>query len=145
MAVRRCGHCRGYFKEMWYVSSIEAFCSEECTLAKGRKRSALVRSSNSDEIPPAVRQLVLKRDRSCQLCGSTRSLHVHHIYYRSEAPAQWRHDPSNLIVLCLEDHDLVHSNKRKFQRHLLDLMAKRGYSLNYDQAEEAGHPMKEQG
>lgn len=104
-------------------------------MAKRSKRSSAARQPSRDGIPEDVRQLVLKRDLVCQLCESTINLHVHHIFYRSEAPIEWRHDPSNLVVLCAEDHDLVHSDKARYQRLLLDKMARRGYSSSYTHPE----------
>jgi 5-methylcytosine-specific restriction endonuclease McrA len=63
-------------------------------------------------IPAATYAAVLARDRCCRLCGIERNLHVHHINYRSQGGND---DPHNLIVLCLEHHDLVHSNKHQWQ------------------------------
>lgn len=110
------------------MSSVEAFCSEGCALAKSNRRSSVARRPSAQGIPDVVHQAVLDRDVSCQMCGSKRNLHVHHIYYRSEALIEWRHDEANLIVLCRDDHDLVHSDKGKYQRKLLDKMKKKGYA-----------------
>jgi hypothetical protein len=52
-------------------------------------------------------QLVLKRDKCCQRCGSTERPHVHHIY-----PYAWypnlRTEPTNGIVLCNDCHRAYH-------------------------------------
>ena len=53
------------------------------------------------------------------MCGTNRNLHVHHIRYRSEGGD---HHERNLITLCLTDHDLVHSNKRRWQPILTETM-----------------------
>ena len=110
------------------MSAVEAFCSEVCALEKRNQRSKVAREPSKDGIPEDVRKKVLRRDSVCQMCEATSNLHVHHIRYRSEAPIEWRHDPSNLIVLCVLDHDLVHSNKGMYQQILLDKMARRGYA-----------------
>ena len=51
---------------------------------------------------------VLKRDKSCQRCGTTDRLHVHHIY-----PYAWhpnlRTEPTNGIVLCNDCHRAYHN------------------------------------
>ena len=143
MPSRRCAQCKTYSKDMWYESPIEAFCSEECAFDKRNKRSSAASQPSRDDIPEEVRQYVLKRDSVCQLCQSTRDLHVHHIFYRSEAAIEWRHDPSNLIVLCAIDHDLVHSDKTTYQRLLVDKMARKGYSVDYVQAKTNGRPTLE--
>lgn len=56
----------------------------------------------------------------CVFCGTTYSLHYHHIYYRSERK-DLIDEPSNGIMLCEEHHRLVHSNKRKYQPILLEI------------------------
>ena len=53
----------------------------------------------------------------CQLCGSTCWLEIHHIVYRSENGSN---DERNLIRLCKKCHEMVHSNKKKWQKFLLD-------------------------
>ncbi len=54
---------------------------------------------------------VLQRDGwRCRLCGRRNTLHVHHIVFRSRKGST--DDASNLITLCLRDHELVHSHKR---------------------------------
>lgn len=47
----------------------------------------------------------------CVFCGTRDALHVHHIVYRSQGGED---EPSNLIVLCAEHHDKVHSDKRRW-------------------------------
>jgi 5-methylcytosine-specific restriction endonuclease McrA len=54
----------------------------------------------------------------CQLCGSTNNLHIHHIIYRSQLGKTHRF---NLIRLCNDCHNLVHSNKAKYKPILIDL------------------------
>ncbi len=47
----------------------------------------------------------------CQICGSRKNLHVHHIKTRGAGGTD---DPENLVLLCAIHHDMVH-------RGLLDL------------------------
>jgi len=54
---------------------------------------------------------VIERDKCCIMCGSYNWLQVHHVKYRSQGG---KHELDNLVLLCKEHHDLVHSNKRKF-------------------------------
>ena len=60
---------------------------------------------------------IVEEQRYCQLCGSTNWLEIHHIMYRSQGG---NNDERNLIRLCKKCHEMVHSNKRKWQRFLLD-------------------------
>ena len=60
------------------------------------------------DIPPATRRLVLRRQHGkCAVpsCRFTRFLHVHHIQLRSE---EGTHDESNLVALCSSHHAAVH-------------------------------------
>jgi len=68
---------------------------------------------------PKVRDLVKKRDGNwCLLCGvSIKGLHLHRVEYGSQGGKYEKH---NCIQLCSRDHELVHSNKRKWQPLLLD-------------------------
>ena len=69
---------------------------------------------------------VYKRDNECcrfPLCGK-KNIELHHIYYRSERK-DLIDEPSNCIMLCSEHHKLVHSNKKKYQPMLLEIMAQK--------------------
>ena len=50
---------------------------------------------------------VKKRDKHCQFCESTESLHAHHIFPRSRMP-QLRYNLENGITLCQPCHVQVH-------------------------------------
>lgn len=78
------------------------------------------------DIPAATRKLVLERDRNrCRWCGRTNGgLHLHHIVYRSGGGGH--HSPDILITLCPQHHQLVHSDKRRYQPLLFELMGKPG-------------------
>lgn len=67
---------------------------------------------------------VFERDNGCcRLCGKSQNLCLHHIIYRSKSKALID-VPSNCIMLCMECHLLVHSNKRKYQPILLEIVKK---------------------
>lgn len=64
---------------------------------------------------------VYERDNGrCRLCGKN-IIELHHIYYRSERK-DLIDEPSNCIMLCNEHHRLVHSNKKKYQPLLLEIL-----------------------
>ncbi len=55
-----------------------------------------------------------ERGRSCEICSSIFSLHVHHIIYRTEDPLL-SFDKENLMVLCEKCHKKIHEgDKYKF-------------------------------
>lgn len=57
---------------------------------------------------------VAERDKySCRLCGK-KNIELHHIVYRSEDKSKIN-DINNCIMLCTEHHQMVHSNKKKWQ------------------------------
>ena len=72
-----------------------------------------------------IYQTIADEQPYCQLCGSPYNLHIHHIYYRSQLGLTI---PKNLIRLCINCHQLVHSNKKKYQPILLEMQYKKyGY------------------
>lgn len=77
-------------------------------------------SKNRITVTEETYNKVMKRDKCCQLCGTTLNLVEHHIVYRSE-DRKLINDPTNLIVLCTKCHALVHSNKHKWQPILKEM------------------------
>ena len=69
---------------------------------------------------------VYERDNGlCRLCGSN-NIQLHHILYRSERK-DLINEPSNCIMLCVKCHRLVHSNKKKWQSYLINLIKERNF------------------
>lgn len=70
-------------------------------------------SEQPKDIPAATRAEVLERDNhQCQVCGTHRNLHLHHWWqFRSQGGG---HEPWNLVTVCADDHDRIHS-------HLIDI------------------------
>jgi 5-methylcytosine-specific restriction endonuclease McrA len=118
----RCAYCRGYVEKNEAVRiGIQSFCSRDhlneynrAIIDKQRK------SKTQSDIPPAVRLEVVTRDQGrCRICQSAMFLHIHHIKYRSEGGD---HDLGNLISLCEHHHSMVHTNKKKYQQMLFDIL-----------------------
>ena len=64
---------------------------------------------------------VYERDKGCcRLCNKI-NIELHHIKYRSEAK-DLIDEPSNCIMLCFDCHKLVHSDKKKYQPILLEIV-----------------------
>lgn len=61
----------------------------------------------------AVRDLVFIRDTSCIVCGETYQLQVHHRRPRGAGGTSRpeTNQPGNLVLLCLEHHAWVESNR----------------------------------
>ena len=75
-------------------------------------------------VKPEIYDQVFKRDKgTCQLCGISQNLSLHHIIYRSENK-QLINEPTNCIMLCNNCHRLVHSNKHLWQPKLLEKIKK---------------------
>lgn len=76
----------------------------------------------AEDIPRDVRARVYKRDGyKCRWCGRMNTgIDLHHILYRSSGG---QHLDDNLISLCRQDHNLMHSSKQQYQPVLLDLVA----------------------
>lgn len=70
-----------------------------------------------------VYEQVYERDgKRCRLCG-TGNIQLHHIVYRSESK-DLINEPTNCIMLCTQCHQIVHSNKHKWQPKLKELINK---------------------
>lgn len=137
----RCTFCKEYGdRETFYrVSSLEKVCSEQCfrelrakrsSSGKGFQRSLkdpsllpVPRSkpkTKGSPIPASTRKRVTERDGGkCRFCGKTNWVELHHVNYRSEGVD---HSDHNLISLCKEHHDLVHSDKRRWKPMLLGVL-----------------------
>ena len=62
----------------------------------------------SQDISPAIRRLVWRRDHArCKVpgCRSARNLDIHHVVMRAEGGT---HEPANLILCCSSHHAAVH-------------------------------------
>lgn len=110
----RCAGCREYYRtEPYRRMGLSSLCSPECvTTTAGRRSRRPAASTPPSDIPADTRAAVLQRDGGCRFCGTRNGLHLHHINYRSQGVD---HSETNLIVLCAKHHDLVHSNKRRWQ------------------------------
>jgi hypothetical protein len=151
----RCAGCRQRFPLPSFAQvGLSQVCSAECATTV-RQRSAQNRGGRqpanppspprvranlpgkgerANDVPVEVRAEVYLRDKArCRFCG-TPAATVHHVLYRSQGGT---HVEENLIVLCQEHHDLMHSNKKYWQPILLDLMRRlyEGQSCTVPQVE----------
>lgn len=65
---------------------------------------------------------IVEEQPYCRLCGRTSNLNIHHIIYRSQLG---NNDERNLIRLCYDCHRRVHSNKKVWQKKLLEYQFKK--------------------
>ena len=65
-------------------------------------------------------QLVYETCEKCVLCGTQNNLQLHHVKYRSER-SDLIDTPSNCLMLCINCHNKVHSNKKYWQPILLEI------------------------
>lgn len=70
----------------------------------------------------SIRQQCLKRDkRKCKMCGSKKSLQVHHIIEYSKSRAL-REELSNLITLCSYHHRSIKGNEKHYVEYFHSLL-----------------------
>ena len=83
-------------------------CKESCPTYRKKEYPKGFRKATSREVVPELRQIVLERDGwKCQKCGSTDTLHCHHIKgYTQEK--MFANDPDNCITLCKKCHREIH-------------------------------------
>ena len=123
----RCNVCREYVeRESAIRFGVVSFCSDECVQAYRFKTTK--KKSKKPDVSEDLRNEVLEADgHCCRFCGrSSGYLHVHHIVYRSQGGP---HEVGNLISLCPEHHDRVHSNKKLYQplaQQVVDLRLSKG-------------------
>ena len=113
----KCAFCKKYLPKGEAVRvGIQSFCSHD-HYVQNRSR---VTSKPASAMSKDDRLEIIKSDGfSCRFCGSENYLHVHHIKYRSEGGSD---DKSNLITLCGKHHEVVHSDKKRFQPLCLKLV-----------------------
>lgn len=98
-----------------HQNGVQRFCSVECAYPKAEPKpfKPIKAKKKKPDIPEGVRQAVLARDKNrCRFCGTQNGLHVHHVYYRSQGGEHVEH---NLITVCYRHHDLIHSDKKRYQ------------------------------
>lgn len=84
-------------------------CKKECSIYNQKKYPKDFKPSTSREVQPELRQMVFKRDEyECQICGSTKSLHCHHITGVVQNPIESA-DVDNCITLCKKCHKWIHT------------------------------------
>jgi len=68
-----------------------------------------------------IKELIKRKDKVCQICGSSKNLDVHHIdgngYPKSKTPNQ---NQDNLILLCHACHINLHLGKVKNRATLIE-------------------------
>jgi 5-methylcytosine-specific restriction endonuclease McrA len=100
-------------------------CGDRCMeLVRKRAREKRARreankSSHSKGLLDRNRKAAKRRDLGCRWCRRTSCLQVHHIRYRSQGGG---HELDNLITLCQVCHEHAHSDKRRWQPVLLELI-----------------------
>ena len=96
---------------------------ENCLKRNLVQNKGIRKASNKKIIVTAdTYKKVIERDKyRCRLCGISQNLHLHHIVYRSE-DKNLINEPSNCVMLCIKCHELVHSNKKKWQPKLKEMI-----------------------
>ena len=85
-------------------------CKESCPIYNQRLWPKGFKTATSREVQPELRQMVLLRDNyECQKCGSTESLHCHHIWPLNESPITSA-DVGECVTLCKSCHKEIHMN-----------------------------------
>jgi len=88
-------------------------CKHECPIYRKQKYSAEEKNHNqlAREVQAELRQMVFERDNwECQKCGSTKSLHCHHVEGIRWDPLESA-DVDKCITFCKSCHKKVHKIK----------------------------------
>lgn len=97
-----------------------------CSFKEYKKQKPIKKvSKNKIKVSHEIYMKVYERDEGvCQMFFESECegwLEMHHILYKSER-RDLIDEPTNCIMLCKKHHDLAHSNKRKYQPMLLEIM-----------------------
>lgn len=137
MAVVRCAGCRSYIdRDVAIRAGIQSFCSRVCQgdyyyaethSPKNSVRVASKPKKAKSGIPQKLRDEVLAADHRCRGCNTSSNLHLHHVVYRGQKYGYLLgdHVRHNLITLCVECHQRVHTDKKRFLPILLGMIWKR--------------------
>ena len=74
-----------------------------------------------------IYEAIAEEEPYCMLCGKGYNLHIHHIRYGSVGRKTYY---GNLIRLCIDCHNKVHSNKRKWQPILITIANEHERQMN---------------
>lgn len=74
-----------------------------------------------------IYEIIAHEEPYCMLCGNPYNLHIHHIRYGSMGRHTYL---GNIIRLCINCHQKVHSNKRKWQPILIDIANNHEIEMN---------------
>lgn len=111
VAVTRCEDCgRGFFEGRGALVPVGSDMLEmaSCDAQDIGDTHVGVPTKATQDTPPAIRRLVMRRDHGrCKVasCRSSVFVHVHHLHPRVEGGT---HDPEGLAVLCSAHHRAVH-------------------------------------
>ncbi len=121
----RCTSCRSYYEHDEPDShkvGLSGVCSSACLedykdKCRNKRARRKIHRENKHKygrrLPGQIRDVIRTRDGArCRFCGSSDSIEIHHIIYRSQGggDVEW-----NLISLCHDHHREMHSSKRKWQ------------------------------
>jgi hypothetical protein len=132
MSVRmvKCAFCREFVDAGGaFRTGIQSFCSTDHayeyqksgndTPAPEKSEPKRRKPSRRLNVPTTVREQVLKVDAKCRFCGqrSRGNLQVHHVVYRGQKRGimDGDHQKHNLLTLCRGCHEVVHSDKGRWQ------------------------------
>ena len=74
-----------------------------------------------------IYETIANEEPFCMLCGNRKNLNIHHIRYGSCG----RHTYfGNIIRLCFNCHQMVHSNKKKWQPILIEMANRHELKMN---------------
>ena len=126
---RRSKNYKNYFYCAFYKKEIELNDCKNCIKKEYKeikpiKVSKPIKKVSKRRVTVAkqVYECVYTRDEGkCVLCHSNELIQLHHILYRSERK-DLINEPSNCVLLCFKCHQLVHSNKKKYQPLLLKMI-----------------------
>lgn len=107
----KCGKVFEYTRRDLHVGQERVFCSLNCSRNNGNNKEITNNVGGNHKylfgFNKKLKNKIKERDNySCQLCGETEDLHVHHIDYNKN-----NIEDNNLITLCKRCHNITNYNR----------------------------------
>ncbi len=130
----RCGKEFEYTRRNLHKDQERVFCSLNCARNNGNNKEITNNLGSNYKylfgFNKKLKNKIKKRDSySCQLCGKTEELHIHHIDYNKK-----NNEENNLITLCRKCHNITNFNREFWTQVFMGLnsnskVVKKGWGL----------------
>lgn len=131
---KRCGKEFEYTRINLHKGQEKVFCSLDCSRNNGNNKEFENNTGCGHKYGVGFNNILKNKikdrdNNSCQLCGDTNELHVHHIDYNKN-----NNEETNLVTLCRKCHNITNFNRQFWTQVFIGLnsnskIVKKGWGL----------------